>query len=426
MKKYILIIVLFLQSAVLSIEYPNFEVLVNNNPYQEDIFINSYTQGHQFMAILGPDLDVKWYITDINNKGWDFKVNNNQMLTYFQKPSNNIPEGKWYVMDKNMREVDTLKCTNDYEVDNHDIYYLVNGGYILEAYGREAVDVIETAEVDTAKILILQEFDSNHNLVFQWKNSDHMDIQDYVHEINLNANYLNWTHGNSIEVDHDDNIIVSNRAMSEVIKFNRTTGSVIWRLGGPMNDFTFINDTYNGPSKQHDARRLENGNILIFDNGTGLSRPSRVVEYELDEDVKRATMVWEFNHPDQMLSLNQGCAQRLANGNTLICWGTLSNNPGATITEVDSQNNIVLEIKYPEAYHSYKVRKVNWEFDVNLIVGDLNLDSLVNILDIISSINLILNVTDHDPFDLFKADINRDGKIDILDIIQLVNSVLED
>ena len=136
-------------------------------------------------------------------------------------------------------------------------------------------------------------------------------------------------------------------------------------------------------------------------------------------------MVWEFNHPDQMLSLNQGCAQRLANGNTLICWGTLSNDPGATITEVDSQNNIVLEIKYPEAYHSYKVRKVSWEFDVNLIVGDLNLDGVVNILDIISSINLILEDPSHDPFDLFKADINRDGKIDILDIIQLVNSVLE-
>ena len=50
---------------------------------------------------------------------------------------------------------------------------------------------------------------------------------------------------------------------------------------------------------------------------------------------------------------------------------------------------------------------------------------MANILDIISSINLILEDPSHDPFDLFKADINRDGKIDILDIIQLVNSVLE-
>ena len=265
MNKNTFIFVLLVQALTFSIDYPQFEILVNNNPYQEDIFINSSAQGHQFMAILSPELEVKWYITDINDKGWDFKVNNNQMLTYFQKPSNNVAAGKWYVMDKNMREVDTLECINGYKADNHDIYYLNDGGYILQAYSMEEADVIETAEIDTAKILILQEFDSNHNLVSQWKNSDHMNIQDYTNELNLNANYLNWTHGNSIEVDYDNNIIISNRAMSEVIKIDRNSGNIIWRLGGPMNDFTFINDTYNGPSKQHDARRLENGNILIFD-----------------------------------------------------------------------------------------------------------------------------------------------------------------
>ena len=74
MKKYIIISILLLQSFVLSADYPDFEVLVNSNPYQEDIFINSSNQNHQFMAILSPDLSVKWYITDINNKGWDFKV----------------------------------------------------------------------------------------------------------------------------------------------------------------------------------------------------------------------------------------------------------------------------------------------------------------------------------------------------------------
>ena len=53
--------------------------------------------------------------------------------------------------------------------------------------------------------------------------------------------------------------------MSELIKFDRQSGDVIWRLGGPMNDFTFINDPLYGPNRQHDARRLDNGNIIIFD-----------------------------------------------------------------------------------------------------------------------------------------------------------------
>ena len=41
--------------------------------------------------------------------------------------------------------------------------------------------------------------------------------------------------------------------MSEVIKFDSVTGEIIWRLGGPMNDFTFINDQLNGPNRQHDV-----------------------------------------------------------------------------------------------------------------------------------------------------------------------------
>ena len=123
-------------------------------------------------------------------------------------------------------------------------------------------------------------------------------------------------HGNSIEIDSDGNIILSNRAMSELIKFNRESGQILWRLGGPMNDFTFINDPLNGPNRQHDARRLENGNLMIFDNGDQRLFPyTRITEYELDEENLIATLVWEYSHPDGYVSLNQGCTQRLASPN---------------------------------------------------------------------------------------------------------------
>ena len=81
------------------------------------------------------------------------------------------------------------------------------------------------------------------------------------------------TSAQAVAIDSDDNIFISNRAMSEIIKFNRENGELIWRLGGPMNDFTFINDLFNGPNRQHDARRLPNGNIMIFDNGDGRQLP---------------------------------------------------------------------------------------------------------------------------------------------------------
>jgi len=297
--KFILLIIISIiinSTLIFGVSYPEIDIIINNNPYPEDIFIHSTSIEHQFMAILNPQLQVKWYIVSVNGKGWDFKVNNNDMLTYFRKPNNSwTPSGGgiWYSMDKEMQEVDTLLCVNGYDADYHDIMYTSNGGYILQAYGMEIIDLPQTEVIDTAKILIIQEFDQYHNLIMEWKNSDHMDIQNYVDEMNLSSMYRQWMHGNSIEIDEDDNIFVSNRSMSEIIKFDRQTGEIMWRLGGPMNDFIFVNDSLQGPNRQHDARRLANGNIMIFDNGDQREPPhTRIVEYELDVNQMTATLVW--------------------------------------------------------------------------------------------------------------------------------------
>ena len=187
-----------------------------------------------------------------------------------------------------------------------------------------------------------------------------------------------------------------------------------------------MNDPFGGFSKQHDARRLDNGNILLFDNGNNHDPPvSRAVEYEINEENHTATMIWEYIHPENYLALAMGSIQRLSNGNTLINWGTIPGE-GAVITEVDYEKNIVLEIKYPISYHSYKVRKSNWDFDINLLIGDANLDDSINILDVIYLVNSILS-SEPEPsvFDLYKIDIDKDGSIDVTDIIQLVNIILD-
>ena len=422
-------ITVLISSIVFGIPYLDFNVSINNNPYPEDIFIHSTTPGneHMFMAILDSTLQVKWYIVLTDGKGWDFKVNNNDDITYFRKPSSVwTPSGGglWYVMDQSMHEVDTLSCVNGYEADYHDIQYTSDGGYILQAYGKQEIDLPQTEVIDTANVLILQEFDQNHNLIMEWRNFDHMDIQDYVDELSLNSPYRNWMHGNSIEIDSDNNIFISNRAMSEIIKFNRQSGELIWRLGGVMNDFTFINDPLNGPNKQHDARRLPNGNIMIFDNGSGRQLPfTRVVEYEINEIELTATLIWEYSHPDGHVSLNQGCAQRLENGNTLISWGGVSGH-GQIITEVDYSGNRVLEFEYPDGSHSYKVRKMGWNFNVNLMEADINLDDNVDILDVINIVSFIISNQEPDPFYLYKADLDKSGSVDVVDVILIINLIL--
>ena len=57
--------------------------------------------------------------------------------------------------------------------------------------------------------------------------------------------------------------------------------------------------------------------------------------------------------------------------------------------------------------------------------GDINMDDLVNILDVVLMVNHILNLADLSDYQIQLADINQDGIVNILDVITLVNSILE-
>ena len=59
-----------------------------------------------------------------------------------------------------------------------------------------------------------------------------------------------------------------------------------------------------------------------------------------------------------------------------------------------------------------------------MIKGDINLDSDINVFDIIIIVNFILFGDEPDPFYLFKADLDKDGQVNIQDIILLVNLIL--
>ncbi|MCX6163997.1 MAG: aryl-sulfate sulfotransferase, partial [Ignavibacteriae bacterium] len=165
-------------------------------------------------------------------------------------------------------------------------------------------------------------------------------------------------HGNSIAVDTDNNIIISSRHMDEITKINTSTGNIIWRLGGKNNQFTFINDTI-GFSHQHDARRINNGHLTLYDNGNFHTPPrSRAIEYVLNEtsNPKTATLVWQYRRTPSIYASATGNVQRLPNGNTLIGWG-MSN---VTLTEVTPAGSIMYELYLPVTMSSYRSFRYEW------------------------------------------------------------------
>ncbi|MBE2227322.1 MAG: aryl-sulfate sulfotransferase [Ignavibacteria bacterium] len=334
------------------------EITVSNSlPSDGKIFLSNFPftniANTPYLLILNNNGSVHTAVR-LKQNGADFKKTKKGTLTFF---SDN--EAKFFEMDNNYNIIDSFYCGNGYSTDIHELQLLDNSHALLMSYDEQIIDMssIVAGGNPSATVigLIIQEIDENKNVVFQWRSWDHIPITDASHQ-DLTASRIDYIHGNAIELDNDGNILISSRHLDEITKISRTTGEIIWRLGGSRNQFQFIND----PDKfnyQHGIRRLPNGNIILFDNGNFHTPPySRAVEYALDEANKTATMVWQYKNTPVIFGFAMGFAQRLENGNTFISWG--STNPSAT--EVTPEGNIVQEIFLPPGIYSYRSFKYEW------------------------------------------------------------------
>jgi hypothetical protein len=147
-------------------------------------------------------------------------------------------------------------------------------------------------------------------------------------------------------------LLISCRDISSVLKVDRNTGAVIWRLGGKSNQFNFTND--GGFSYQHDIRRWPDGAITVFDNGNQHQPPlSRGVQYALDETTKTITRTWQFEDNPTRYAAFMGDVQRLSNGNTVIGWGAIPQ-----VTEVLPNGNTAFEMNLGTL--SYRAFRFTW------------------------------------------------------------------
>ena len=60
------------------------------------------------------------------------------------------------------------------------------------------------------------------------------------------------------------------------------------------------------------------------------------------------------------------------------------------------------------------------------ILGDVNSDNIIDIIDIIRVVNIIINTGDPvTDLEICAADLNIDGSIDILDVLIMINMILD-
>ena len=152
-------------------------------------------------------------------------------------------------------------------------------------------------------------------------------------------------------------VVISLRNQDNVIKIDRDTDELAWVLGGPPGRGDFEMDDEDRFLRQHSAEPLENGNIILFDNGMGARPWSRAAEYALtfhpNGDPDRADLVWEFRD-ETMYSTHKSDADRLANGNTLIAYSHLESTHQAVILEVNADAEVLWDLRSPPEWRTYR------------------------------------------------------------------------
>ncbi len=264
--------------------------------------------------------------------------------------------GKYVLLDNRLRAIDTFGVEPPYTTDFHEGYQARGRRFIVLGTEERTVDMstlVANGRYDAIVIgAVIQEFDRFGRKTFEWKSLDHLSPLEATPDVDLTGKRIDYVHVNSITEDTDRNFLVSCRNLDQVVKINRTTGEIMWRLGGSAasaSDFVFVNDDnsgFHGFSHQHTVVRAQNGDILLFDNGNLRPLPfSRAVAYKLNEELRTATKTWEYISEELQIAPTMGSVQELANGNILVGWGTSPTNLLAS--EVDRSGVLQAQVTSP-------------------------------------------------------------------------------
>ena len=176
----------------------------------------------------------------------------------------------------------------------------------------------------------IREVDPAGKTVWEWHSDQNLEIEKYP--LAPMSTRKEWAHPNSIYVQKNGDIMVSWRETNLIGVIDRNSG----KLNFEWMDYEL--------GHQHDFQQLENGNYMVFVNvapfnGYGIPG-SKVIEF----NPSTKEIIWDYEgSPGYTFgsSFISG-AQRLDNGNTLICEGLWGR-----IFEVTKDKEIVWEYISP-------------------------------------------------------------------------------
>ena len=319
----------------------------------------------------------------INTAATDFKIhklNDITLYSYLERTGKNS-YGHWdnkiILLNENFQPIRELETIGLNHTDNHDFLVSEDFTFILLSYNSIYRDLTPygLTSNELTRDSIVQEIDLEGNILLEWNSWDAVDKN--------NCKQHRWpddyAHINAVSISSDNNLVLSLRGCSQILKINRKTGETIWKLNGPDANFEITGDPYNEFCGQHTASEI--GRYLyIFDNGghclgdredlVGLF--SRALVYELKYETNEAEFLTDYSMNKTYVEYTPsgGSFFLTPNNNWLINWAVRTGEMN-TIDEVTPSGEIISGIRLSKdgnpvrTYRAYKVNNILLPINTN-------------------------------------------------------------
>jgi len=334
-----------------------------------------------------------------NVLGWDSASNGG---------SPNFNNAAGYTLYNLSTSTSSTVVPNNAPADGHEIVHLSDGNILFltdpEVTGVDLTAIGDGTNQNVADCA-MQETTPTGQVLWSWDSLSHIGIDESVDPISDTVNGQKvWDifHCNGVSLQgaasanpETANIVLSSRENSSIYLIDRSTGNVIWKVGGNQPSttdpdasaqfLTVQNDPEGGFFAQHNPTLTTAGELTLFDDHSGAPLysdphetpgPARGVQYKIDTTAGTATLDQSYVAPDNESSLATGSYNRysLPGGATdnVVGWGFDPSqvNNGVTTTklfsEVTGNGHVMLAVDFVDptggglfgVNDSYRVIKV--------------------------------------------------------------------
>ena len=223
--------------------------------------------------------------------------------------------------------------------------------------------------------------------------------------------------GGSVQLLDNGNYSIYTRASGSVIEVTPEQ-EIIWKHTGNINNgaWGWYYRAYKIPSIHPDAFSVIANNYTVDENSNNIIQ---IAGSSLDFTIINKsgyTQPHQFSFGEStdgppMFDYEEGDFTLGPNESIELSFEVLDGNISST--------NINFSI-WP-VHHDYALKELSYNITTNdTLLGDLNGDGIINVVDIVALVNLILNGEEYNPV----ADLNQDNIVNVVDIVALVNIII--